>query len=541
MSNAIHITVDGVSLAARPGEMLLTALRRAGAEVPTLCHHPSVEPSGACRLCSVEIGHADWKGWTGLVTSCLYPVEEGLVVSTRSERVRHTRRTLLELYLARCPDSPEIAALARNEGLETTSFTPRADANLCIQCGLCVRVCQDLSTAAIAPLGRGTDKSVGPRPDGLAEDCVGCQACEFVCPTGEISSTLKDGLLRIWKREFARPICQVVAEHCRACGLCEEVCPTDIPRIQPRLDGTLAATISAASCEGCGICAGACPTGAIVQPECDDALVTGRDRDLAGKAVIYACARSEFAEELPADMELIPVPCVGRVGIEHMVEAMAGGADAALLICRDRESCPHGEGGRLGEARARIASELAALAGFGEQRMSYLRPEPGPGGPARSATAWRHGVSPSPLNTETPCLGAAEPAGLDRALELLRELRERPELTAAAQERRVQARSAESGDLPELALLVEGLGDGIGTALVKAAGRGMVAEPDSFRFRIDPEMRRELTARMAAAPAGLICEDPGEYLQLALLTRDGAWRQGPGAPPILDQPEEVKA
>ncbi len=541
MSETIRITVDGVDLEARPGEMLLAALRRAGVELPTLCHHPSVEPSGACRLCSVEIGHADWRGWTGLVTSCLYPVEDGLVVSTRNERVRGTRRTLLELYLARCPGSPEIAALARNEGLDATSFPLRADADLCIQCGLCIRVCQDLSTAAIAPLGRGTHKSVGPRPDGLAEDCVGCRACEFVCPTGEIRSSQQDGVLRIWKRAFTLPVCHVEAEHCRACGLCEEVCPTDIPRIQATRNGGFASVISELSCEGCGICAGACPTGAIAQPGCDDAFVAARGRELEGKALVYACARSEFGDDLPVDAELIRVPCVGRVGVEHMVEALVGGADAALLMCRDRDSCPHGDGGRLGEERARLAAELAALAGLGEQRIAYLRPLPGQGGPARSATAWRRSLTPSPLDPEGPCTGAAEAAGLDRALELLRDLRARPELAAAAGERRKTARIAAAGDLPELALLAQPLGDGIGTALVKALHMGLMIEPESFRFRIDDETRRALTTHLASAPEGPVCADPAEFLQLALLARDGAWREGPGAAPTLGTIEEVEA
>ena len=267
--------------------------------------------------------------------------------------------------------------------------------------------------------------------------------------------------------------------------------------------------------------------------------MAGRGRELKGRAIVYACARSDFAGDLPPDTELVTVPCIGRVGVEHMAEALAGGADAALLMCRDRDSCPHGNGGRLGEERALLTAELAALAGLGEGRVSYLRPEPGAGGPARSATAWRSSVAPTPL--EAPCAPVATPAGLDRALELLRVLRERPELIASARERRAASRATTAGELPELALMAGPLGGGIGTALVKAIGGGADAEPGGFRFRINNEERRELTARLAAAPEGLICEDPADYLQLALLARDGAWQEGPGAPPVLRKAEEVEA
>jgi len=124
LSDTIRITIDGQPTDVAPGTMVLAAARGLGVDVPTLCDHPSLEPSGACRLCVVEITHADWGGWSGLVTSCLYPVEEGLEVSTTSPKVRETRRGLLELYLARCPDSGESEAGARREGVDGTPYPP---------------------------------------------------------------------------------------------------------------------------------------------------------------------------------------------------------------------------------------------------------------------------------------------------------------------------------------------------------------------------------------------------------------------------------
>ncbi|MBU1675551.1 (2Fe-2S)-binding protein, partial [bacterium] len=357
MSDAIRITIDGQPVAVAPGATVLDAARELGVRVPTLCDHPSLEPSGACRLCVVEITHADWGGWSGLVASCLYPVAPGLQVSTTSRKVRATRRTLLELYLARCPDSDEIRAVARREGVDGTAFPPRADADMCIQCGLCVRVCNELSTRALAPLGRGTAKTVGPRPDEVGEDCVGCLACAEICPTGEIGFTRAGGTLNIWNHAFDVAVCEVRDDHCRGCGICEEVCPFDIPRVYAVRGAGFVATISPQTCTGCGICAGACPTGAITQRHHPDADLIGAP-DLRGRTVTYACARSELADR----DGLIAVTCVGRVGVDDMLSCLARGADGVQLMCRDRDTCPYGEGGHLGERQVETARRIAACA-----------------------------------------------------------------------------------------------------------------------------------------------------------------------------------
>jgi bidirectional [NiFe] hydrogenase diaphorase subunit len=428
MSDTIRITVDGRPAEVPSGSLLLDALRGLGVEVPTLCHHRSLEPSGACRLCVVEITHPDWKGWSGLVTSCLYPVEPGLQVSTRSVRVQRTRRTLLEMYLAECPASEVVRAAARAEGVDTTPFSPKADADLCIRCGLCLRVCQDLGPAAIAALGRGTAKLVGPRPDLYGEDCTACGACAHICPTGHIINERHDGKLRIWNRDFDVPLCSVVAENCRGCGLCEEVCPLAIPRVIARRDGTFAAQIKPANCVGCGLCAGACPTGAIVQEGCTDTALWEpllAKKDLRGRAVIFACSRS--ALDPGADV-LVPVPCLGRVGVEHLLGALARGADGVLLLCRDQATCPYALGGALGEQRAQATAELAASCGLGDGRVRYRRPANGHAGPQRALVEFRQGLDRSPLREVAP-LPPAAPAGLDRALALLAWLRGRPELT----------------------------------------------------------------------------------------------------------------
>ncbi|MFH1754632.1 MAG: 4Fe-4S dicluster domain-containing protein, partial [Candidatus Latescibacterota bacterium] len=262
MNDKIQITVDGRPVEVEKGSMLLDSIRSLGIHVPTLCHHPSLEPNGECRLCVVEITHPDWNGWTNLVTSCLYPAAPGLQVSTRSDRVRETRRTLLELYLSQYPGAGIIHELARNEGIDSTPFPVKEGADRCVLCGLCTRVCQELSVGAITPLGRGTEKRVGPRPDLVGEDCTACGACSHVCPTGHIQMPQQNGKFTIWNREFDIPVCSVEKELCRGCGICEEVCPWDIPRVTPSTEGDVLAYITPTYCTGCGICAGSCPTGA---------------------------------------------------------------------------------------------------------------------------------------------------------------------------------------------------------------------------------------------------------------------------------------
>ena len=89
---------------------ILEAAKLAGIHIPTLCHHPSLEPYGSCRLCTVQI---EKDGRKRFVTACNYPVQEGMVVNTRSAEVAEIRKMILELLLARCPHERRIQELAR--------------------------------------------------------------------------------------------------------------------------------------------------------------------------------------------------------------------------------------------------------------------------------------------------------------------------------------------------------------------------------------------------------------------------------------------
>ena len=204
----IKIQVNGRSVDAQEGEALLSAVRRAGIAIPTLCHYDGLPPSGACRMCVVEV-----EGQRGLTPSCAYPVAAGMKVLTHSPRAVDARKTLVELLLANHPDDClycnrngdcELQSWAENLGVRRRRyFGERTPAKLdvsspsivrdpakCILCGKCVRVCEEIqSVAALDFIGRGSRAHVGPAFDeGLnVSSCINCGQCVAVCPTGALT------------------------------------------------------------------------------------------------------------------------------------------------------------------------------------------------------------------------------------------------------------------------------------------------------------------------------------------------------------------
>jgi len=184
--NGIALEINGKKVKAKGGMTVLEAAKSAGIDIPTLCYHEALKPYGACRLCTVEITS---NGSSRLVTSCLYPVEKGLVVQTDTPRVVKARKMLIELMLARCPSVPRIQELAQEYGVDKPRFKLKEE--LCILCGLCTRICEEVvGVSAINFQKRGFEREVNSPFAEISEACIGCGACAKVCPTGAI--TLED-------------------------------------------------------------------------------------------------------------------------------------------------------------------------------------------------------------------------------------------------------------------------------------------------------------------------------------------------------------
>jgi len=213
--STITIEVNGRPIHAKKGEMLLKALQRAGVDIPTLCYMEGLTPTGACRLCVVEI-----EGVPGLVPSCATGVTEGMKVQTHSTRAVQARKTIVELLLADHPDdclycirngNCDLQKLAEDLGvrqrrfkgqksryrLDVSSPAIERDPAKCILCGKCVRVCEEVQgVAAIDFSGRGSKTFISTAFDeGMnVSSCIYCGQCVKVCPTGALreQSSIKE-------------------------------------------------------------------------------------------------------------------------------------------------------------------------------------------------------------------------------------------------------------------------------------------------------------------------------------------------------------
>jgi NADH dehydrogenase/NADH:ubiquinone oxidoreductase subunit G len=175
----ILVKIDGKEVKARERMTVLEAAQSAGISIPTLCHHEKLEPFGGCRLCIVEVQVG---GWSKRVVSCIYPVEENLIVRTRSEKIDKIRKMILELLLAHAPDAPVLKDLAQEYGADKDRF--EKEASFCIHCGLCVRYCAEAKKKnAVGFVDRGIRKEISFIPEIASKECWGCKECFPLCPT----------------------------------------------------------------------------------------------------------------------------------------------------------------------------------------------------------------------------------------------------------------------------------------------------------------------------------------------------------------------
>lgn len=203
----VNIQINGMPLSVPKGSTILEAARLGGIEIPTLCYLKDINEIGACRICMVEV-----KGARSLVTACVYPVNEGMEIFTNTERVRHSRKTTLELILSThdksclsCVRSGtcELQQLCKEFGVDDPNayagetvhyeFDDSAahmirDNNKCILCRRCVAACDAQGISVIGANARGFDTHIGSafEKDLARVSCISCGQCIVNCPTGAI-------------------------------------------------------------------------------------------------------------------------------------------------------------------------------------------------------------------------------------------------------------------------------------------------------------------------------------------------------------------
>ena len=178
----INFILNGLEVKAEEGWTILEAAKFYGLEIPTLCYNEGLSVYGGCRLCLVEIGE---EPKTKLVSSCTYPVEEGLVVRTGTRRVIEARRMMIELMLSIAPNSKTIQDLASKFGVTQVRFKIRNEE--CILCGLCVRMCREqMDGRAIGFQNRGYKRKISTPFDIRSEECRLCGGCMYICPVCQL-------------------------------------------------------------------------------------------------------------------------------------------------------------------------------------------------------------------------------------------------------------------------------------------------------------------------------------------------------------------
>jgi len=214
---SLNIDINGKTYEATAGETILTVLNRNGIRVPTLCNMKDRIPSGACRICVVEV-----EGSAKLASSCSFPVSDGMKIKTHSPRVIEARKTIVELLLSNHPDDclfcvrnsncelqklskeyhvveRRIRGVKNNHKIDFSSLSVIRDPDKCILCGRCVRVCEEtMGVSCIEYTNRGSKTVIGTSMGkGLnTSSCVNCGQCIMVCPTGALSERNQTALVQ---------------------------------------------------------------------------------------------------------------------------------------------------------------------------------------------------------------------------------------------------------------------------------------------------------------------------------------------------------
>ncbi len=207
----VKIVINGKTVEGIQDQSVLSLARENGIYIPSLCFSPEVHSSGgSCRVCLAEVHQGKSMR---VVTSCNYPVREGIEVKTDTDFVRKIRKGVLELLLCRAPESEEIKELAAKDGITQPRFFtdgPEVHLKNCIACSLCTQVCEDVvGVSAISMIKRGREKEPAAPFLKASNTCIGCGACAYACPTGAIEMKDTPETRTIWGKTFPMITCSV--------------------------------------------------------------------------------------------------------------------------------------------------------------------------------------------------------------------------------------------------------------------------------------------------------------------------------------------
>ena len=230
----VTLTIDGVEVTVERGTTILEAAQSAGIRIPTLCHDKRLIPYGSCRLCMVEVTA---RGRTRTMPACFNPARDGMEVATHTPKLIEGRRMQLMLLLRshplQCPGcdaagdcdlqnlvheyevgEPPFAREARYFHTDNDSPFIRHNMNLCIRCGMCVRICDEVQgQREISFIHRGMESEVSTdfaRP----LDCEFCGQCASICPVGAISSKWLVGTGRQFELKKTDTTCSFCSLGC---------------------------------------------------------------------------------------------------------------------------------------------------------------------------------------------------------------------------------------------------------------------------------------------------------------------------------------
>ncbi|MEJ2282578.1 MAG: 2Fe-2S iron-sulfur cluster-binding protein [Desulfobacterales bacterium] len=201
------ITIDDHEFDAEDRMSVLQVARANGIQIPTLCYHPSLRPSGSCRLCAVEVpGRSTGKPITML--ACILKVKDGMVVKTGGQAVKRARTRAFKNLLQMAPQSKAILELARSCGID-----PGPPPDGCVRCRLCIRVCNEIVGPGALKMEKREGMNYVTPIEGL---CIGCGTCANICPTDVIKVDDHDNERTISIRD------EVIGKHplerCEGCG-----------------------------------------------------------------------------------------------------------------------------------------------------------------------------------------------------------------------------------------------------------------------------------------------------------------------------------